>query len=190
MLINWETLPTLLCLWMGVLIAVQYRKILTQKNIMLGIVYFIILFASGLPWLISYGAALRAFASTILLCLIWLNSGAISDKKTKTLLKLPLLGALLSYSFAFNFRALNSIELVVAVVAFIIFYKDKEVQGVRFRHFIKTTILGTIYLMIKLSLTHQGFQFLAMGFKLAALYYLYCLVSSYAAQAWFKKHSS
>lgn len=190
MLINWETLPTILCLWMAILVSVQYSKLLTNKNILLCIAYFFVLFVAGLPWLAPYGAALRAWASGFFLTLVWLNAGNDSPKKTKALLKLPLVAALLAYSFYDRGRILQTIELVVGIASLIILYWDREKQGVRMRLFIKTTILGIIYLVVKLTQPAWGFQFLAMIVKLAALYYLYCLVSSYAAQTWFKKYAS
>ena len=190
MLINWETLPTILCLWMAILVSVQYSKLLSHKNIILCVAYFFILFISGLPWLTPYAAALRTWASGFFLTIIWLNAGDSSAKKMKALLKFPLITALLAYSFYDKARILQTIELIVAIVSFIILYWDREKQGVRLRLFIKTTILGMIYLGVKLTQPAWGFQFLAMLVKLAALYYLYCFISSYAAQTWFKKYAN
>ena len=121
MLINWETLPTILCLWMAILVSVQYSKLLSHKNIILCVAYFFILFISGLPWLTPYAAALRTWASGFFLTIIWLNAGDSSAKKMKALLKFPLITALLAYSFYDKARILGHFEVRLGCLGILLF---------------------------------------------------------------------
>lgn len=188
MLINWETLPALICLWLAGLILVQYSKFFGKPEILLSSLYFALL---GMPLFFedtAIKALLRLVASSTLLSLTVMNVSRDENPLVKKVsLKLFVAFILMALYFRENIRVMMGIEGVIALLIGFLFWKFKEFQRLRLRYFIKIFFLGFLFILLRKSSSFWFIQFLAMSVKLLALYYIYCLINTFAAEFFLKK---
>lgn len=183
MYFNGETISALICLIMGLVLLIQYISLFPRRNFLHGILYFVLLAVSGLPWLYRYAASLRLAATSMLLVLAIGAVGHRHKVKDRALLKIPFFVVMLGAYFAQDTRMIMTLDGIMALIMAWCLWRNRETQGLRFRYFIKTTILGMIYLGLKIGFSHiPAVGWGAMVFKVFALYYLYCWVSSYLSQ--------